>query len=192
MTLSKKAQKLIREIHSIVISDANQTIDFCTHALGFASTWHKADLCQRHAILKEIFDAVYVDTHTKQIVGVKPYIEFVPMFRQTQLVETEGRFVLKNEEAALDGQLPVWDGRDGIRIFARREVGYRPRPSKCSAEMWYLTNCEKRHTLTLSDTLLTHCLTSLPKASDLFHYFDFVGPSRDDVIAPSIRISTSN
>ena len=111
----KKAQKLIREINSIVISDANQTVDFCTHALGFASTWHKSDQQQRHAILKEIFDAIYVNTHTRQIVGVKPYIEFVPMFRQTQLVENEGRFVLKNEEAALDGQLPVWNGRDGIR-----------------------------------------------------------------------------
>ncbi len=124
----KKAQKLIREINSIVISDAKQTIDFCTHALGFASTWHKADQCQRHAILKEIFDAIYVDTHTRQIVGVKPYIEFVPMFRQTQLLEVEGRFVLKNDETALDGRLPVWNGRDGIRIFARRE-GFRPRPN---------------------------------------------------------------
>lgn len=129
-----------------------------------------SDLCQRHAILKEIFDAVYVDTHTKQIVGVKPYIEFVPMFRQTQLVENERRFVPKNEEAALDGQLPVWGGRDGIRIFARRESGYRPKPSECAAphsSYWYSKEYSERNLLAVSEATLFYCAVPMPSLREL-------------------------
>jgi hypothetical protein len=57
----------------------------------------------RHAILREMFEAVYVDTDSKQIVGVKPYAEFVPMFRQTQLIERDRMFVLENKETAPEG-----------------------------------------------------------------------------------------
>jgi DNA invertase Pin-like site-specific DNA recombinase len=127
----KHAQRLIREINSIVISDSSHTVEMCEQALAFASTWAKADGERRHAILKNMFEAVYVDTDTKTIIGVKPYAEFVPMFRQTKMVEQDYCFVLKNEEAAQQNEsgerLPVWDGSDGRRIFARRE-GFRPRP----------------------------------------------------------------
>jgi DNA invertase Pin-like site-specific DNA recombinase len=127
----KKAQRLIREINSIVITGADHTLDMCEHAVAFYSTWGKADKAHRHAILKEMLDAVYVDTDTKRIVGITPYAEFVPLFRQTKLVERNYRFVLENDEAAQAAncteRLDVSGGSDGIRIFARRE-GFRPRP----------------------------------------------------------------
>ena len=94
---------MIREINSIVISDPKQTLDVCEQALAFSATWGKADQVHRHAILKEMFDAIFIDANHKTIVGVKPYAEFVPMFRQTKLAECDGMFVLKNEEAAQDG-----------------------------------------------------------------------------------------
>ena len=91
----------------------------CKQMIGFYSMWGKADKAQRHAILKEMFEAVYVDTDLKCIVGVKPYAEFVPLFQQTQLVERNHCFVLENGEAALNGssigRLAVSGGSDGIR-----------------------------------------------------------------------------
>ena len=115
----KRAQRLIREINSIVISDTKQTISMCEQALAFASNWAKADPAHRHAILKEMFDAVYVDTDQKRIVGVKPYAELVPLFRQTNLVEKDCYFVLENDRAAQDlkstERPPVSLGSDGIR-----------------------------------------------------------------------------
>lgn len=115
----KRAQKLIREINSIVIPTAVHHIEQGEQLISFASSWGKADKSQRHGILREIFEAVYVDTDTKLVVGVRPYAEFVPMFRQTKLVERDGQFVLKNDDAAQGSDSTerhyVQYGRDGIR-----------------------------------------------------------------------------
>ena len=87
--------------------------------MAFGSAWAKADKAQRHAMLKELFEAVYIDTDEKRIVGVKPYAEFVPLFRQTGMVERDYSFVLENEITVQDinvtERLDVSGGRDGIR-----------------------------------------------------------------------------
>ena len=122
-TYQKKAQNLIREINSIVIPDAGHIHNTGEQLIAFATAWAKADKAHRHAMLKEMFDAVYIDTDNKLIVGVKPYAEFVPLFRQTNLVERDCMFVLKNEETSesggSSGELAVSGGRDGRRIIAR-------------------------------------------------------------------------
>jgi hypothetical protein len=74
-------------------------------------------------ILPEMFEAVYMDTDAKQIVGVRPYAEFVPMFRQTPLVERDWQFVLENEMTAQESDSTersyVLYGSDGGRIIVK-------------------------------------------------------------------------
>lgn len=96
----KRAQKLIREINSIVIPNHKHLFDIGAQVITIKSVWAKADGIQRRGILKEMFEAVYIDPATKTITGVKPYAEFVPLFRQTKLIEREFRFVLENDETA--------------------------------------------------------------------------------------------
>jgi hypothetical protein len=121
----KRAQQLIREINSIVIPDAKHVVEVGEQLINFSALWNKADRAHRQAILREMFEAVYVDTDTKQIVGVRPYAAFVPMFRQTMLVERDWQFVLENKEIAPGGSTPersyVLNGSDGRRSCARRE-----------------------------------------------------------------------
>jgi DNA invertase Pin-like site-specific DNA recombinase len=139
-----KAKRLVREINSIVISDTDHTIEICEQAVAFYATWGKADKAHRHAILKEMFEAVYIDTDEKCVVGVRPYAEFVPLLRQTNLVEHEGMFVLEKDETAqggnTSGRLHVSGGRDGRRSCARREGWYRPRPRVNGITTAWLTN----------------------------------------------------
>jgi hypothetical protein len=52
----------------------------------------------RHAVVKEMFEAALIDTDQKRIVGVKPYAEFVPLFRQTRMMERDWMFVLEGED----------------------------------------------------------------------------------------------
>jgi DNA invertase Pin-like site-specific DNA recombinase len=113
----KRAQKLIREINSLVVPDTHHLLETGEQVVAFGSAWAKADKAHRHAMLKEMFEAVYVDTDEKRIVGVKPYAEFVPLFRQTGMVERDYSFVLENEITAQDSKiterLDVSGGRDG-------------------------------------------------------------------------------
>lgn len=59
------------------------------------------------------------DTDRKLIIGARPWGEFVPLFKQTNLVERDMMFVLKNkatsEDGGSSGQLAVSGGRDGGR-----------------------------------------------------------------------------
>ena len=92
-------------------------------------------MAHKHSILREIFEAVYVDTDTKCIVGVKPYAEFVPLFRQTKMIEQDYQFVLKNEQTAQDSESSersyVRYGSDGHRGSMRPlNRGYRPKPKQ--------------------------------------------------------------
>lgn len=57
----------------------------------FSNVWSKADAAQKHNILHEMFEAIYVDTDLKLLVSVKPYAKFVPVFRQTNLVFRAGK-----------------------------------------------------------------------------------------------------
>ncbi|MCS6846528.1 MAG: recombinase family protein [Anaerolineae bacterium] len=120
-TYTKHAQKLIREINSIVIPSSQHLIEHGEQLLQFCDLWGKANKQQRHAILREIFEAVYVDTNAKTIVGVKPYVEFVPMFRQTRLIERDCTFILEESETARSADTAersyVQYGSDGIRII---------------------------------------------------------------------------
>jgi hypothetical protein len=90
--------------------------------------WRHASELERHEILRDMFEAIYVDTNTKQLVGVKPFAEFVPLFTQTTMVEMAGVFVKEKDPytESLIQTLGVSGGSDGIRIVARRE-GFRPR-----------------------------------------------------------------
>jgi hypothetical protein len=90
----KKAQALIREINAIGAADVGHVIDKCEQALVAVAAWPAAGHERRHAILKELFEAVYVDTDAQQIVGVAPHAELEPLFGQTRLVVREGRYVL--------------------------------------------------------------------------------------------------
>ena len=125
----KKAQKLIREINSIVIPNMTHLVEHGEQLVVFSSTWFKADKAQRHAILREIFEAIYIDTDTKRIVGVKPYAEFVPMFRQTKLIEKDWQFSLEKEQTARECDSAersyVQYGSDGIRIIVRPRVAFQ-------------------------------------------------------------------
>jgi len=38
---------------------------------------------ERHEVLTDTFELIYLDTSTKLLVGVKPYADLVPLFRQT-------------------------------------------------------------------------------------------------------------
>lgn len=122
----KRAQQLIREINSIVIPNPSRLVDAGEELITLRDSWSKADKAQRHGILKEVFDAVYVDMTTRQIAGVKPFAEFVPLFRQTKLVERDWCFVLENDETAqgddTSGRLHVSHGSDGIWIIYWRRV----------------------------------------------------------------------
>jgi hypothetical protein len=128
-TYEKRAQKLIREINSIVIPNPQHLIEHGEQLLQFSEVWGKADKEHRHAILREIFEAVYVDTDTKMIVGVKPYAEFVPMFRQTRLIEKDWSFVLEKDETAQGDDTAersyVQYGSDGIRIIVRPRIQFQ-------------------------------------------------------------------
>ena len=82
-----------------------------------------------------MFEAVYVNTDTKCIVGVKPYAELEPLFRQTKMIECDYQFILENEEAAQDSKnlerLHVSGGSDGRRGSLRPlNRGYRPKPKQ--------------------------------------------------------------
>ena len=84
------------------------------------------------------------------------------------VIEKEGCFVLKNEEAAQSQNTserhPVWDGSDGHRVFARREA-YRARPLDSFSD--------SRSILQLSEPLVvyqTHYFSTSRQTS----YFTFV------------------
>jgi hypothetical protein len=73
-----------------------------------------------------------LDKDTKRIVGVKPYAEFVPMFRQTTFIEKNWQFSLEEEETARECDSAersyVQYGSDGIQKRMRRNNRYRARP----------------------------------------------------------------
>ena len=115
----KKAQRLIREINTIVVPNTTHVVETGEQLITFSAAWAKADMAHKHAILREMFEAIYVDTDAMQIVSVKPYAEFVPLFRQTQMIERDYQFVLENKKAAQDLESSersyVQYGSDGIR-----------------------------------------------------------------------------
>jgi hypothetical protein len=69
---------------------------------------------------------VYFDMDHKVLVRVGPWIEFVPLLRQTTLMEREGMFVLKNEGTSTSGgsseELDVSYGSDGGRVPRPRQA----------------------------------------------------------------------
>ena len=90
------AKALIREINSITIPNAQRMLEKAERLIALVAEWDNADPARRHAILREVFEAVYIDTDNKCIVSVKPFPEFVSMFRLTPLVEDDDHFVLEN------------------------------------------------------------------------------------------------
>ena len=62
--------------------------------------WANAPLRYQRDMLRVIFEAVYVDVPGRRVVCVKPYPEFVPLFRLDGLEESEdGCFYYREEEA---------------------------------------------------------------------------------------------
>ena len=90
-----KAQRLIKEINSLVAPNAQKTMVLGSRILELPNTWKKAPYSERHELLRDLFEAVYIDTPVKQIVGVVPFAEFVPLFKQMPLHEEQGIFMLK-------------------------------------------------------------------------------------------------
>ena len=119
----RRAQRLIREINSIVIPNADHTIETGERLIAFSASWGKAERTLKHSILHEMFEAVYINTDTKCIVGVKPYAELVLLFRQTKMIERDYQFILENNETAQDSKNPersyVQYGSDGHRGIVR-------------------------------------------------------------------------
>ena len=117
----RKAQKLIREINGIVIPNANRSLDVGERLISFAGAWGKASLDEQHAILKELFEAAYINTNTEELIGVRPFAEFVPIFKQTTLIEVNGVFMLGKSETAeqLVRRLGVSNGSDGVDMPSR-------------------------------------------------------------------------
>ena len=92
----RSAKALIREINSITVPNAQRMLEKAERLITLVAEWDNADPARRHAILREVFEAVYIDTDNKCIVSVKPFPEFVSMFRLTPLVEDDDHFVLEN------------------------------------------------------------------------------------------------
>ena len=92
----RSATALIREINSITVPNAQRMLEKAERLIALIAEWDSANPARRHAILREIFEAVYIDTDNKCIVSVKPFPEFVSMFRLTPLVEDDDHFVLEN------------------------------------------------------------------------------------------------
>jgi hypothetical protein len=115
----KKAQHLIKEINSIVLPNHEHVVQVGEAVIALCASWTKANKQQRQTMLKEMFEAVYIDPASKHIVGVKPYAEFVPLFQQTEMIEHDYRFVLEKETTAQNGcsseRSYVSSGSDGIR-----------------------------------------------------------------------------
>jgi hypothetical protein len=129
-----KAQRLIREINSLVVPSMDKTIELGDRLIALPKAWPDATEMERHEILRDMFEAIYIDANTKQVVGVKPYPEFVPLFKQTLMDETGSGVFGKQKDPNIESliqKLGVSHGSDGIRIFARRE-GFRSRPSGLS------------------------------------------------------------
>jgi DNA invertase Pin-like site-specific DNA recombinase len=118
----KKAQHLIKEINSIVVPNHEHVVQVGEAVIALCASWTKAAKEKRRAMLKEMFEAVYIDPANKKVVGVKPYAEFVPLFQQTRMIEHDYRFVLENETTAQDDcsseRSYVSSGSDGRRLCA--------------------------------------------------------------------------
>jgi hypothetical protein len=77
------------------IKQAGETLE----SLG--AEWASAPKKYQREMLLVIFEEAYVDTKTSELVSVKPYPQFVPLFRMDGLEEKEdGRFYLRKDQEA--------------------------------------------------------------------------------------------
>ncbi len=109
---------------------------------SMATLWGESTAEERAEMVREIFEAIRVDTGTRRITGIKP----------------------KNKYAALCQAAYSKNGRDGIRVFARRESGYRPKPSEfceSGSGIWHLRETPYRDIVLMSYTSLSYPLTEL-------------------------------
>ena len=58
--------------------------------ITFAPTWSRADKEVRAEMLLDVF----VSVEEREIVGVVPHPDFLPLFRQTSMREEDGRFTV--------------------------------------------------------------------------------------------------
>ena len=62
--------------------------------ITFTAAWKKAKKETRSEMLHVMLTEVYVSVADKEIAGVVPHPDFLPLFRQTGMKEIKGRFII--------------------------------------------------------------------------------------------------
>lgn len=117
-------RKLLQDaLNSLVIPEADATIDAGQLLESLGIIWNKATLEEKHTILTGMLEAVYVDLgENKSIVGIQPKPAFYPLFES--LKQGESKIMVFNP---LETRANSLENRDGM-VEARE--GRTPRPEK--------------------------------------------------------------
>jgi hypothetical protein len=76
-----------------VVPEPKSVLTAGEQLITFASTWSRAGKEVRSEMLHVMLLDVFVSVEEREIVGVVPHPDFLPLFRQTKMPEREGRFV---------------------------------------------------------------------------------------------------
>jgi len=77
----RRRKKLISEKDSLIVPDGAKAIEMGMQLETIGDFIDEATDDEKYKILRILFDAVYYDFGQKSLVGFKPHVDFVPIFR---------------------------------------------------------------------------------------------------------------
>jgi hypothetical protein len=82
------------DLSRLVIPEPKVVLTAGEQLITFASTWSRAGKQVRSEMLHVMLLDVFVSVEEREIVGVVPHPDFLPLFRQTRMREEDGRFTV--------------------------------------------------------------------------------------------------